>query len=66
LLKPARYGETITDLPSAPKVQDVTSPGFTRGVLPAANVETLDKAAGFSKMQLMGVRTAEEAMERLF
>jgi DNA repair protein RadA/Sms len=48
------------------RLKDAAKLGFTRCVLPAANVEKLDKAAGLSKMQLMGVRTVEEAMERLF
>ena len=48
------------------RLKDAAKLGFTRCVLPAANVEKLDKAAGLGKMQLMGVRTVEEAMERLF
>ncbi|MDA8098073.1 MAG: DNA repair protein RadA [Nitrospiraceae bacterium] len=48
------------------RLKDAAKLGFTRCVLPAANVEKLDKAAGFAKMQLLGVRTVEEAMERLF
>ena len=48
------------------RMKDAAKLGFTRCVLPAANVEKLDKAAGLGKMQLMGVRTVEEAMERLF
>jgi DNA repair protein RadA/Sms len=48
------------------RLKDAAKLGFSRCVLPAANVEKLDKAAGLGKMQLMGVRTVEEAMERLF
>jgi len=48
------------------RLKDAAKLGFTRCVLPAANVEKLDKAAGLGKMQLMGVRTVDEAMERLF
>jgi DNA repair protein RadA/Sms len=48
------------------RLKDAAKLGFTRAVLPAANVEKLDKAAGLAKMQLMGVRTVDEAMERLF
>jgi hypothetical protein len=47
-------------------MMDAAKLGFARCVLPAANVEKLDKSAGLSKTQLMGVRTVEEAMERLF
>jgi DNA repair protein RadA/Sms len=48
------------------RLKDAAKLGFTRCVLPLANVEKLDKAAGLGKMQLLGVRTVEEAMERLF
>jgi len=48
------------------RLKDAAKLGFTRCVLPAANVEKLDKTAGLGTMQLMGVRTVEEAMERLF
>jgi DNA repair protein RadA/Sms len=48
------------------RLKDAAKLGFTRCVLPAANVEKLDKAAGLGKMQLLGVRTVDEAMERLF
>jgi DNA repair protein RadA/Sms len=48
------------------RLKDAAKLGFTRCVLPTANVEKLDKAAGLGKMQLLGVRTVEEAMERLF
>jgi hypothetical protein len=40
--------------------------GFTRCILPAANLEKIEKLSGIKKMELMGVRTVEEAMERLF
>ena len=48
------------------RLKDAAKLGFTRCILPAVNVEKLDKAAGLGKMQLMGVRTVDEAMERLF
>ena len=48
------------------RLKDAAKLGFTRCVLPAVNVEKLDKTAGLGKMQLMGVRTVDEAMERLF
>jgi hypothetical protein len=35
-------------------------------VLPLANVAKLETAAALGNMQFMGVRTVEEAMERLF
>ena len=40
--------------------------GFTRCVLPAVNVEKMEKTPALKNMQLMGVRTVDEAMERLF
>lgn len=48
------------------RLKDAAKLGFTRCVLPAANVEKIEKAAGLGTMQLMGVRTVDEAMERLF
>ena len=48
------------------RLKDAAKLGFSRCILPAANVEKLDKAAGLGKMELIGVRTVEEAMERLF
>src|SRR5512145_3273871 len=48
------------------RLKDAAKLGFTRCVLPAVNVEKLDKAAGLGKMQLIGVRTVDEAMDRLF
>ena len=48
------------------RLKDAAKLGFTRCILPAANVEKLEKTAGIAKMQLMGVRTVDEAMERLF
>jgi DNA repair protein RadA/Sms len=48
------------------RLKDAAKLGFTRCVLPAVNVEKLDRTAGFGKMELLGVRTVEEAMERLF
>ncbi len=48
------------------RLKDASKLGFTRCVLPAANIEKLDKAAGLGKMQLLGVRSVDEAMERLF
>ena len=48
------------------RLKDAAKLGFTRCVLPAANVEKLEKGAVLGKMELLGVRTVEEAMERLF
>ncbi len=48
------------------RLKDAAKLGFTRCILPAVNVEKLEKTAGIAKMQLMGVRTVDEAMERLF
>jgi DNA repair protein RadA/Sms len=48
------------------RLKDASKLGFTRCILPAANLEKIEKSAGIKKMELMGVRTVEEAMERLF
>ncbi len=48
------------------RIKDAAKLGFTRCVLPALNVEKLEKSAAIKKMELMGVRTVDEAMERLF
>ncbi len=48
------------------RLRDAAKLGFTRCVLPALNEEKLDRSAGLGKMQLLGVRTVDEAMERLF
>jgi hypothetical protein len=34
--------------------------------LPQLNVDKMEKSAAIKKMELMGVRTVDEAMERLF
>jgi DNA repair protein RadA/Sms len=48
------------------RIKDAAKLGFTRCVLPQLNVEKLDKTTALKKMELMGVRTVDEAMERLF
>src|SRR5512137_18675 len=48
------------------RLKDAAKLGFTRCVLPMVNVEKMEKSAAFKNMQLMGVRTVDEAMERLF
>jgi DNA repair protein RadA/Sms len=48
------------------RLKDAAKLGFTRCVLPQVNVEKMEKSAAFRNMQLMGVRTVDEAMERLF
>ena len=49
-----------------PRIKDAAKLGFTRCVLPMLNVEKMEKTAAIKKMELMGVRTVDEAMERLF
>lgn len=39
---------------------------FTRYVFPALYIEKMGKTAALKKMELMGVQTVDEAMERLF
>jgi DNA repair protein RadA/Sms len=48
------------------RLKDAAKLGFTRCVLPQLNVDKLEKSAAPGKMDLMGVRTVDEAMERLF
>jgi len=48
------------------RLKDAAKLGFTRCVLPQLNVDKLEKSASPAKMDLMGVRTVDEAMERLF
>ncbi|HYA85734.1 MAG TPA: DNA repair protein RadA [Nitrospirota bacterium] len=48
------------------RIKDAAKLGFTRCVLPQLNVEKLEKTTALKKIELMGVRTVDEAMERLF
>jgi DNA repair protein RadA/Sms len=48
------------------RIKDAAKLGFTRCILPALNVEKMEKTSALKKMALMGVRTVDEAMERLF
>jgi DNA repair protein RadA/Sms len=48
------------------RLRDAAKLGFMRCVLPALNVEKMEKSAALKKMELIGVRTVDEAMERLF
>ncbi len=48
------------------RLKDAAKLGFTRCVLPQVNVEKMEKTPALKNMQLMGVRTVDEAMERLF
>ncbi|OGW42113.1 MAG: DNA repair protein RadA [Nitrospirae bacterium GWD2_57_9] len=48
------------------RIKDAAKLGFTRCILPAVNVEKLEKTAALKKMELIGVRSVDEAMERLF
>lgn len=48
------------------RLKDAAKLGFNRCLLPAANLEKIERSAAFTKMELMGVKTVEAAMERLF
>ena len=48
------------------RLRDAAKLGFTRCILPAVNAEKMDGAALPKGMELMGVRSVDEAMERLF
>jgi DNA repair protein RadA/Sms len=48
------------------RIKDAAKLGFTRCILPQLNVEKIEKTAAIKKMELIGVRTVDEAMEKLF
>jgi len=48
------------------RLKDAAKLGFTRCVLPQLNVDKLETNASLINMELTGVRTVEEAMDRLF
>ncbi|HTP05426.1 MAG TPA: DNA repair protein RadA [Nitrospirota bacterium] len=48
------------------RLKDAAKLGFTRCILPAVNVEKMEKSPPLKAMELMGVRSVEEAMDRLF
>ncbi|HEX9137470.1 MAG TPA: DNA repair protein RadA [Nitrospirota bacterium] len=48
------------------RLKDAAKLGFTRCILPAVNVEKMEKSLALKAMELMGVRSVEEAMDRLF
>ncbi len=48
------------------RLKDAAKLGFTRCVLPQLNVDKLEKSAVMARMNLVGVRTVDQAMERLF
>ncbi|HET6363418.1 MAG TPA: magnesium chelatase domain-containing protein, partial [Nitrospirota bacterium] len=48
------------------RLKDAAKLGFTRCILPAVNVEKMEKSLALKAMELMGVRSVEEAMEQLF
>ncbi len=48
------------------RLRDAAKLGFTRCILPAVNVEKMERSAALQNMELLAVRSVEEAMERLF
>lgn len=48
------------------RLKDAAKLGFTRCILPAVNLEKLDTSTSLKKMELLGVRSVDEAMERMF
>lgn len=48
------------------RLKDAAKLGFTRCILPLVNVEKMEKPSTLKAMELMGVRSVEEAMDRLF
>jgi DNA repair protein RadA/Sms len=59
-------GEVRAICQAEARLKDAAKLGFTRCILPAVNVEKMEKSVALKKMELLGVRTVEEAMERLF
>lgn len=48
------------------RLKDAAKLGFSKCILPIANLDKMEKSAAIRAMELMAVRTVEEAMERLF
>lgn len=48
------------------RLKDAAKLGFSKCILPLANLEKMEKSPRVKAMELMGVRTVEEAIERLF
>jgi DNA repair protein RadA/Sms len=48
------------------RLKDAAKLGFTRCILPDASVEKLEKTPALKNMELLGVKSVDEAMERLF
>lgn len=48
------------------RLKDAAKLGFSKCILPLANLEKVKKTSQVKAMELMGVRTVEEAIERLF
>jgi DNA repair protein RadA/Sms len=48
------------------RLKDAAKLGFTRCILPAVNVEKMEKSSSLKAMELLGVRSVEEAMDQLF
>jgi len=48
------------------RLKDAIKLGFTRCVLPKLNIDKLEKSMVSRNMDLLGVRTVDEAMEKLF
>jgi len=48
------------------RLKDAIKLGFTRCILPAVNVEKMEKNVLLQKMELVGIRSVAEALEQLF
>ena len=56
----------IRGIPQAPlRIREAVQMGFTRVVLPAANIDTSNSGPGEGKCELVGVRTVGEALDEL-
>jgi DNA repair protein RadA/Sms len=59
-------GEVRAISQAGARLKDAVKLGFTRCVLPQLNVDKLGTSAAMATMDLVGVRTVDQAMERLF
>lgn len=48
------------------RLRDAAKLGFTRCILPALNVEKMEPSSAIKQMELIGVRSVDDAMEKLF
>jgi DNA repair protein RadA/Sms len=56
----------VRGIPQAPlRIREAMQMGFTRIVMPAANVDPADASSGNGACELVGVRTVGEALDQM-